>query len=85
MAIELDKNQTSDMVVSLQRYFRDELEFELSEMRARFLLSYVLKEIAPFAYNQGVKDSEAYFHAKAEDLSGACFEPTLTYWVKKKK
>jgi len=85
MAIELTKEEIADVIPSLRRYFREELELEISEMRAKFLLNYFLKEIAPFAYNQGVKDAESYFRGRVEDLSGTCFEPALTYWLKKKK
>lgn len=85
MAIELTKEEMADIVPSLQRYFREELEVELSEMRAKFLLSYFLKEIAPFAYNKGVKDAESFFRGKVEDLTATCFEDGLTYWLKKQK
>jgi uncharacterized protein (DUF2164 family) len=85
MAIELTKEEVADVIPSLRRYFREELELEISEMRAKFLLNYFLKEIAPFAYNQGVQDAESYFRGRVEDLSGTCFEPALTYWLKKKK
>ena len=54
-------------------------------MKARFLLDYIMKEIGPFAYNKGVKDAEAYFRGKVEDLSATCFEDGLTYWTRKRK
>jgi uncharacterized protein (DUF2164 family) len=85
MAIELSKQEIAEITRSLQRYFREEMEQEIGEMRAHFLLDYFLKEIAPFAYNKGVGDAELYFRAKVEDLSGTCFEPGLTYWLKKRK
>ena len=85
MAVELTKEEIADIIPSLRRYFREELELEISEMRAKFLLNYFLKEVAPFAYNKGVKDAESYFRGRVEDLSGTCFEPALTYWIKKKK
>ena len=85
MAIELGKEEAKEVVASLQRYFREELEQELGEMRARFLLEYILKEIAPLAYNRGVKDAEEFLRAKMEDLSGTCFEAGLAYWAAKKK
>jgi uncharacterized protein (DUF2164 family) len=85
MAIELTKEEVADVIPSLRRYFKEELELEISEMRAKFLLNYFLKEVAPFAYNQGVKDAESYFRGRVEDLSGTCFEAALTYWLKKKK
>jgi uncharacterized protein (DUF2164 family) len=85
MPIELTKEEVADVIPSLRRYLKEELELDISEMRAKFLLNYFLKEIAPFAYNQGVKDAESYFRGRVEDLSGTCFEPALTYWLKKKK
>jgi len=60
------------------------LDHELSEMRAKMVLSYFLKEIGPFAYNKGVKDAESFFRGKVEDLTATCFEDGLTYWVKKR-
>ena len=85
MAIELSKMEKADIIYSIQKFFREELETEISEMRAGFLLNYFMKEIAPFAYNNGVKDAESYFRGKVEDLSATCFEDGMTYWVKKRK
>jgi uncharacterized protein (DUF2164 family) len=85
MAIELSKTEKADIIYSIQKFFREELETEISEMQAGFLLNYFMKEIAPFAYNNGVKDAESYFRGKVEDLSATCFEDGLTYWVKKRK
>lgn len=85
MAIELTKQEKTDIIPSVQRFFREELDEEISEMRATLLLNYIMKEIAPFAYNRGVKDAESYFRAKVEDLSATCFEDGLTYWQKKRK
>jgi uncharacterized protein (DUF2164 family) len=84
MPIELDQHEKKEVLFSLRRYFSEELEHEISEMRAKFLLEYILKEIAPLAYNKGVRDAETYFRAKIEDLPGVCFEDGLTYWAKKK-
>lgn len=85
MSIELTKEEVAAVIPSLQRYAREELETELSEMRAKFLLEYILKEVGPFAYNRGVADAEAYLRARVEDLPGTCFEPALTYWLPKRK
>ena len=85
MAIQLSKPEIEAIVPSLRKYFKEELELDLSEMRAKFVLDYFLKEIAPFAYNQGVKDAEMFFRAKVEDLPATCFEEGLTYWHPKKK
>ena len=85
MPIEFTPPEITEIIPSLQKYFREEFEQELSEMRARFLLEYFQKEIAPLAYNRGVKDAEQYFRSKTEDLTGICYEPPLTYWTRKKR
>lgn len=85
MAVELSKQEIKDLTGSLQRYFSEKLETELNEMHAKFLLDYILKEIAPFAYNQGVRDAERFIRERIEDLSGSCYEEGLTYWRPPKK
>lgn len=85
MPIELSKQEIQEIIPSIRRYFREELEKEISKMRARFPLEYILAEIAPFAYNKGVKDAEAHLRRSVEDLPSVCFEDGLTYWRKKRK
>lgn len=85
MAIELTKQETTEILPSLQKFFREELEVELSEMRARLVLNYFMTEIAPFAYNRGIGDAESFLRARVEDLPGSCYEQPLTYWTRKKK
>ena len=84
MAIELGKEETKESIASIQHYFREELDQEISEMRAKFLLEYFLREIAPLAYNKGVNDAADFFRARLEDLPGTCFEDPFTHWQKKK-
>lgn len=85
MAIELTPQETNEAIQSLKRYVAAELEVELGDLRAKLLLDYVLKEIAPFAYNRGVQDAEAFFRARLEDLPAVCFETPLTYWQAKRR
>ena len=69
MAIELRKEQRKDAIQSLEQHLREELETEVGEMQAGFLLDYFLKEIAPVVYNQGVVDAQRYFIALALALA----------------
>ena len=78
------KEQKEEILSSLQRYFFENFDSELNELQAGFLLEYVMKEIAPFAYNKGVEDAQSYFSVMTADLPGVCFEETLTYWKSKK-
>ena len=80
MPLQLPPQQTTEAIHSLKKYFRTELDLELSDLKAKLLLNYLVKEIVPLGYNQGVKDAEEFFRNKLEDLSATCFEPSLTYW-----
>ena len=85
MSTELTKEEIETIVPSLQRYFREEFDLELTEMRAKLLLDYFQKEIGPFSYNRGVADAEKFFRARVEDLPVTCFEDGMTYWMKRRK
>lgn len=85
MSLELTNEEIEAILPSLRKYCCEELEVELSEMRAKFLLDYIMQEIGPFAYNRGVGDAEAWFRARVEDLPATCFADGLTYWSQRKK
>ena len=84
MPPSFSKEQKAEIVSSIQRYFAENLDRELSEMQAGFLLEYFMSEIAPFAYNQGVEDAQKYFIGAAGDLPGTCFHEALAYWKTQK-
>lgn len=80
MSNNLTDSEKADAIHSLQRYFSEELDSELSDMQAGFMLDYLVKEFGPFAYNRGVEDARSFFATKMEDLGGICFEQGLTHW-----
>ena len=85
MPIQLTKEEIEEAIPSVKKFFQQEFEQDLSDLRARFLLEYFQQELAPLAYNQGVKDAEQYFRRHTEDLTGICFEAPMTYWTRRKK
>lgn len=85
MAIALSPDETNETLHSLKKYCSSELDLEIGDLKAKLFLNYLLKEIAPLAYNQGVRDAESFFRNQLEDLSATCFEPALTYWQQQRK
>lgn len=85
MPLALTQPETDEAIHSLKKYFATELDQELTDLRAKLLLDYVLKELGPLAYNRGVADAEQFLRARVEDLAATCYEPPLTYWSAKKK
>jgi len=82
MPIRLTPDQRKKAIHSIGRYLVEELEQDIGEMQAGFLLDYFLTEIAPIAYNQGVADARSFIDEKLQDITGTCFEHELTYWTK---
>lgn len=82
MTPPLSREQKTDLIASLQRYVSTELDQDLGDIQAGHMLDYILQEIAPYAYNQGVEDAKAFLTGKLEDLPGTCFTEGLTYWRK---
>ena len=85
MPLNFNRQETEECIHSLKKYFTSELDQDLGDLKAKLLLDYIAAEIAPFAYNHGVKDAEEYFRQKIEDLPATCFEPALTWWQKKRR
>ena len=80
MAITLSQEITKQALVSIKRYFAENLEEDIGELKARGLLDYFLKEIGPTVYNQAIADAQTYFRGRVADLEGVCFEREFTYW-----
>lgn len=84
MTIRLKDDIEKQLIVSIRRFFREEMEEEYGDLKARLVLDYCLKEIAPSVYNQAIADAQAFVQAKLEDLEGTCWEPELGYWPGKR-
>ncbi|MBQ4892108.1 hypothetical protein A9267_19285 [Shewanella sp. UCD-FRSSP16_17] len=66
--IELTAEQREVMVNKLQRYFEDELDQDLGQFEAEFLLDFLGKNIGAHFYNQGLHDARAIFEARIETI-----------------
>lgn len=71
MTIRLKDETEKQLIASIRRFFREEMEEEYGDLKARLVLDYCLKEIAPSVYNQAIADAQAFVHAKLEDLEAA--------------
>ena len=82
MAVELPPEARKQALASIERFCGEELEVELTGVQALQLLNFLLKEIAPTAFNAGVAAAEAYLRDRVADLDGVCHVPEFAYWPK---
>lgn len=84
MAIKLSAETEKTMISSIKGYFSKNMEEEIGDMKAGFLLDFFLKELAPTVYNKAVSDAKFSLQNSLNDLDGSCFEAEYTYWAKRK-
>jgi len=85
MAIELERETEQRILESIVDFFREELDQEIGDLKARLVLRFVLKEIAPSAYNQAVFDVKKHLGDVLDEIDGVCFEPEFGYWKKRRR
>jgi uncharacterized protein (DUF2164 family) len=84
MAIALPDDIKEEIASSIQRYFLEEREEEIGGLQASILLDFVLKEIGPSFYNQGVRDAQAALQGVVADLDSTLFEPEFGYTAERR-
>lgn len=72
--IRLSDERRAQLIVALKQYFEEEFEDSLSDFRAEGLLDFLVKELGPPVYNQGVRDAARYLQAKLADIDGEVYE-----------
>jgi uncharacterized protein (DUF2164 family) len=60
-------------VASIRRFFADELDREIGDLKAMLVLDYVLAEFGPTIYNQAIGDARTFFEERAADLDAICY------------
>ena len=67
--INFSKEEQEIITQKLQRYFSKELDQELGQFDAQFLL-----DVGPYFYNRGLYDAQAVLERRLEDISEAIYE-----------
>lgn len=66
--IKFSKDETDRIVGKIKSYFNDELDQEIGDFEAEFLIDFFAKEIGPYFYNRGLSDANTLFTEKSEEL-----------------
>ena len=80
MTIKLRKETHDRLVASIKRFFAENTESEIGDLKAAMLLEFCVKEIGPSIYNQAIADAQTYFQDKAAELAGLRYEAEFDYW-----
>lgn len=78
-AIEISKQQRTEAIASLKRYFDENFD-PIGDLPAGQLLSYIVEEIGPIIYNKAIQDAQARLQLAVADLNGELYVDELQYW-----
>lgn len=78
--ITIPDDARTQAVRSIRRYFTEELDQDIGDLKAGLVLDYFLREIGPSIYNQAIADARAYFEARSTDLESVCYHAEFPYW-----
>jgi uncharacterized protein (DUF2164 family) len=68
-------------LASIKRYFAEELDEDIGDLKADLMLDFIVREIGPTVYNRAIADARAFFEERSADLEGVCYHAEFPYWT----
>jgi uncharacterized protein (DUF2164 family) len=72
--IEFTREERDVICRKIQLYLKEELEQEVGQFDAGFLLDFFAEEIGPYFYNRGLYDAQAILESRLENIGEAIYE-----------
>lgn len=72
--IKFTKEEKELITKKIQCYFREELDQEIGQFDAQFLLDFFSEEVGGYFYNRGLYDAQFMLQDRLETISEAIFE-----------
>ena len=72
--IKFSSQDKEQIISKLQNYFSKELDTELEQFDADFLVDFISTELGVFYYNKGLHDAQAILSDKLDTISDAIYE-----------
>ncbi len=72
--IEFSKQEKEIIVGKIQSYFTENLDQDIGQFDAEFLLDFFSKEAGAYFYNRGLYDAQAILENKLDTISEAIYE-----------
>jgi uncharacterized protein (DUF2164 family) len=72
--IKFSKEETDILTRKIQLYFNDELDQQIGQFPAQFLLEFFSEEVGAYFYNRGLLDAQAALDSQMENLGEAIYE-----------
>ena len=67
--LKLDKDTRARLNQQIRQYLSDELDSDIGNMEADFLIDFLTKSLGASFYNLGLKDAQALIARKMDDIN----------------
>ncbi len=84
-AVTLPDAARRQAIAALRDYFAANLDEEIGDLKAGLMLDFILAELGPSIYNQGIADARAYFEERSNDLAAVFYRDEFPLSVQKKR
>ncbi len=72
--IKFTDSEKAEIVAKVQRYFESELDQDIGQFDAEFLLDFFSEQIGSFFYNRGLYDAQTILSSKLDDIADSILE-----------
>mgnify|MGYP006089734579 FL=1 len=72
--IEFNEHEKASIVAKIKLYFSEELDQDIAQFDAEFLLDFFNEEVGAYHYNRGLTDAKAILVEKLETITDAFYE-----------
>ena len=83
MPLTLPDDARKQAIASLRRYFDEELEQDIGDLKADMILEFILAEIAPTVYNQAIQDAQRLMQERVTEMDAALYAEEFAHFNKK--
>ncbi len=80
MAIKLSDETQRHLISAIKRFFEEDMDEKIGDLKALLLLEFFRKELGPSIYNTAISDAQTRLHDQINDLDVSCYEPEFNYW-----
>jgi uncharacterized protein (DUF2164 family) len=82
MTITLADDTQKRLTDSIKRFFAEEMEEDIGDLKSLLVLDFCVREIGPSIYNQAIADAQTFIQERAADLGNVRYEPEFDFWKK---
>ena len=72
--LEFTAEEKNQIVRKVKMYFEEELDQQIGNFDAEFLIDFFAEEVGAYFYNRGLYDAQALFSQKVDELADSIYE-----------